>query len=339
MSRARRGFTLIELLVVIAIIAILIALLLPAVQQAREAARRTQCRNNLHQIGIALHNYHDTHRVLPPGHVSSVYYPRTDSSVWGWGVMLLPQLDQSPMFNLLTPGNVTLGTALADPARVRGLQTTLEVFLCPSDPSQQLNFDRAITSPPLQAGVRVSTSNYVAAHGLCAWLFTSDPRLEGAFGHNTRTQFRDVIDGLSNTILVGERATNVASTGSTVVKAGAAVWAGANRSGQSPFLPAFNTTLPSEWSDGVMALGYAPINTATGPLAGPMHQYSSAHEGGAHFLFGDGSVHFLSENMHSRFSTQMVPNGDFVDCISAANWGALQHLLGINEGGVASVEF
>jgi prepilin-type N-terminal cleavage/methylation domain-containing protein len=108
-----RGFTLIELLVVIAIIAILIALLLPAVQQAREAARRTQCKNNLHQIGIALHNYHDAFRILPPGQVTSVHWLQTDSTMWGWAAMLLPYLDQSPMYNLLTPGDITLGAALA----------------------------------------------------------------------------------------------------------------------------------------------------------------------------------------------------------------------------------
>jgi hypothetical protein len=121
------------------------------------------------------------------------------------------------------------------------------------------------------------------------------------------------------------------------VKAGAAVWAGANRT--TTILPAFNTTLPSEWSDGVMGLGYAPINATTGLLAAPVHQYSSAHEAGAHFLFGDGSVHFLSENIHSRFSTQMDPSGDFTDCISATNWGTLQFLMGINEGGAVSGEF
>ena len=122
-----RGFTLIELLVVIAIIAILIALLLPAVQQAREAARRTQCKNNLHQIGIAIHNYHDTFRIFPPGHVTSVHYDVTDNTMWGWAVMILPYIDQSPMYNLLTPGDVTLGFALADAARLKGLQTPLEV--------------------------------------------------------------------------------------------------------------------------------------------------------------------------------------------------------------------
>src|SRR6516225_9974587 len=97
---SRHGFTLIELLVVIAIIAVLVAILLPAVQQAREAARRTQCRNHLKQLGIALHNYHGTCNVFPPGYVSGAIYPATANG-WGWCAQLLPQLDQAPLYNSL----------------------------------------------------------------------------------------------------------------------------------------------------------------------------------------------------------------------------------------------
>ena len=328
----RRGFTLIELLVVIAIIAILIALLLPAVQQAREAARRTQCKNNLHQIGIAMHNYHDSFRILPPGQVTSVHWLRTDSTMWGWAVMLLPYLDQSPMYNLLTPGDVTLGAALADATRRKGLETSLEVFLCPSDSSQLLNFDRPITSPPLQARVRVATANYIAAHGVCAWVYGSG-RQQGVFGHNSRTRFRDFIDGQSSTIVAGERATTLPGPNNTTAMAGAAIWAGTNQNPQASIW--FNPTLPSEYADCVMGLGYAPINTTSGPLAGPPHQYSSVHEGGAHFLFGDGSVHFLSENMHSHIG----PNTNDVDCRTPPSWGTFQFMMGINERGVVSGEF
>src|SRR5579872_1827700 len=96
----RRGFTLIELLVVIAIIAVLVALLLPAVQQAREAARRTQCKNSLKQIGIALQNYHDSARTLPPGYISLIDTSGNDLGPgWGWAAMLLPQMDQSPLYD------------------------------------------------------------------------------------------------------------------------------------------------------------------------------------------------------------------------------------------------
>ncbi len=131
MSQTRRGFTLIELLVVIAIIAILIALLLPAVQQAREAARRTQCKNNLKQLGLALHNYHDiTSNTFPPGYIFATSQSTPALNGWGWLTMCLPQLEQAPLFNILSQptvipntiigiGVVTLGTRTANRNRSR----------------------------------------------------------------------------------------------------------------------------------------------------------------------------------------------------------------------------
>ncbi len=106
-ERRRLGFTLIELLVVIAIIAILIALLLPAVQQAREAARRTQCRNNLKQIGLALHNYHDVFNTFPPGYVAKIANNKTSSerSMFAWGALILPYIEQGNLYQVLDPGN------------------------------------------------------------------------------------------------------------------------------------------------------------------------------------------------------------------------------------------
>jgi hypothetical protein len=182
-------------------------------------------------------------------------------------------------------------------------------------------------SVPQQTLVQVATSNYIAAHGVCAWAKGSG-RKEGAFGHDSGARLRDLTDGTSNTILVGERSTLV--PGPTALKAGAAIWAGDN----TPFNIQFGTTLPSQFSDCVMGLAYAPINTRTGPLVGPTHQYSSQHIGGAHFLLGDGSVQFLSENMHSHIG----PN-PATDCASAATWGAFQFLNGINEGGIGTGQF
>lgn len=126
----KRGFTLIELLVVIAIIAILIALLLPAVQQAREAARRSTCKNNLKQIGIALHNYHDTHSVLPPGVLmfdDGSGDPDPDLGNWGWNTFLLPYIDQAPLYNQLTPNGANFPTSAAGSL----IQTVVPILVCP----------------------------------------------------------------------------------------------------------------------------------------------------------------------------------------------------------------
>ena len=137
----RKGFTLIELLVVIAIIAILVALLLPAVQQAREAARRSQCKNNLKQIGIGMHGYHDTFSTLPPGFVR-VHAADTDKGNWGWGTFILPFMDQGALYEALSPGEVdpavtnsngSLASAVQNPAKRAEMQNALPAFRCPSD--------------------------------------------------------------------------------------------------------------------------------------------------------------------------------------------------------------
>lgn len=320
--RWHRGFTLIELLVVMAIIAILIALLLPAVQQAREAARRTQCKNNLHQIGVALHNYLDTHKILPPGETtSSAMNQRQMNSAWGWAAMILPQLEQTPVFDQLKVGDVPLHQALADPLRLKVLQTSLPVFLCPSDASARvLNAERHLRDDNgnLQP---VATSNYVASHGVCAWCRACRPRVPGPFGWNFGLRERDFLDGMSNTIAVGERATSETMNG--VEPGGAAVWAGVTR----PIRITFSSSLPSDMADGVMGLGYAPINPTTSAL----QFYNSQHVSGAHFLFFDGSVHFLSETMHSYVDPTPVstPTGpDLAGCVDASNWGTFQTLIG-----------
>jgi len=123
----QRGFTLIELLVVIAIIAVLVSLLLPAVQQAREAARRTQCRNHLKQLGLALHNYHSSQNVFPPGYVAGAAYPATTNG-WGWCAQLLPQLDQGPLYD-----TINFSLAVENSANLPVWSVTLPGLVCPSD--------------------------------------------------------------------------------------------------------------------------------------------------------------------------------------------------------------
>jgi prepilin-type N-terminal cleavage/methylation domain-containing protein len=138
----RTGFTLIELLVVIAIIAILIALLLPAVQQAREAARRTQCKNNLKQLGLGLHNYHDVFGTLPPGWVDQ---NNNRASNWGWAVYILPQIDQAALYATLDVGNGSLGLALEDVTKLAPMLNTYPAFRCPSDTAPNVNEEQTQT--------------------------------------------------------------------------------------------------------------------------------------------------------------------------------------------------
>ncbi len=199
----RRGFTLIELLVVIAIIAILIALLLPAVQQAREAARRSTCKNNLKQIGLALHNYHETFSAFPQAKVVRSGYSYAPCPGWingsgfSWRVMILPQIDQAPLYEQSVTENVGLtgcgpqgGTAAQRDAL---LSTDLAFYVCPSDNSR-LNTTNAPTNYPGIAGSdQFHGWNDVATNqntvGVMNWNGSS---------------IRDVVDGMSNTAFVGE---------------------------------------------------------------------------------------------------------------------------------------
>ena len=312
MARSRRqqvAFTLIELLVVIAIIAVLIALLLPAVQQAREAARRTQCKSSLKQIGLALHNYHETSRTLPPGMLGA---PGTaDGSLWGWGTMILPHIDQSPLYLQLSqaPNGASHFTGL--PASGFGaamtsfnppcvlLQTRLPVMRCASDtgsdlvtiPATGLNGSRADNTTQFgranYAGVVGST--YDPSSGL---LMTN-----GAFGESLCTSFRDFTDGLSTTFLIGERRSPTVVAG--MYTGGDTIWGGANDD-EGPYI---------DWQGFAVTLGVCDLwdklnlKSSTPPTVGtinnnqPYTAFSSAHVGGAHFLMGDGSVRFISDNI------------------------------------------
>jgi len=291
----RKGFTLIELLVVIAIIAVLIALLLPAVQQAREAARRTQCRNHLKQLGLALHNYHDVHSVLPPGWigVTGTTPDVNGPTGWSWGVMLLPHLDQGPLFN-----KFDLKVEVAHANNNTWRATPLSVFRCPSDTG-----DATWTVDDLDPPVTLSTSNYVASFGSdelhgCeipsgssgSLIVGGQCRSNGTFFHNSRIRFADVSDGLSNTIVMGERTTRIEYS----------TWTG---------------VIPGTDDAFARILGVAdhPPNG----LHAHLDDFSSMHVGGANYLLGDGGVRFVSENidvgiyraLHTRAKGEVF--GDF----------------------------
>ena len=212
--RLSRGFTLIELLVVIAIIAILVALLLPAVQQAREAARRSACKNNLKQLVLAMHNYESVHSVLPPGYLHK-FDPagsQANHMGFGWGLMTLPQLEQGNLyakFNFNVPG--------FSPVQLPAREIHLPVFLCPSDPYSQSRFVvRDDTSAPPE---RYAAGSYAASWGpSSAALNLDDTPLasQGVFYRNSRTKVRDITDGLSNTLALGERTNGPIRTSSGV---------------------------------------------------------------------------------------------------------------------------
>lgn len=293
----RRGFTLIELLVVIAIIAILIALLLPAVQQAREAARRAQCKSNLKQVGLSMHNYHDAHRVFPPGYVDRNGDPNSTPDNdrgpgWGWATFLLPYIDQANVYNQI---NFNLGVGVGSNAKVS--QVALTVFQCPSDGLQQPFpvYDSSFSNPI----TTVAHSNYVGCNGTeeCFNGAGGNPQASaGIFFRNSRNSTASFTDGLSNTIVVGERSSNHAP----------GTWTGAVAGGRCPAWMA--TQPPSPYSpppsfaydnaDFGEALIFAHCNATHLPNADfPIYDpdvFYSFHVGGAHFLFGDGSVRFIS---------------------------------------------
>lgn len=268
-GRRRMGFSLIELLVVMALITSLIAFLLPTIQQVREAARRLQCRNNLKQLGLALHTYEGTHGCLPFS--SAVATAVGNETGWAWGTMLLPYLDQAPLYHRMAPDG-------SNAPNVPDGNTTvvLPVYLCPSDSSE--NWNR-------QKGGHAK-SNYVS-------MFGSNKDLSdlgnGMFYYNSSTRHRDITDGMSNTIAIGERSwdglIHPVINEESVGRIGS-IWFGNRMGSQNDVI---------SWCDPLL-LTNQQIN-GDHPNA-----FSSMHFEGSHFLFADGSVHFLSENIDNSGS-------------------------------------
>ncbi len=291
--RSGRGFTLIELLVVIAIIAVLVAILLPAVQQAREAARASQCRSNLKQIGLALHNYHEVFSALPPGVVHKTGNQNIAAlGSYGWGTFILPQLEQGTMFEAMQANGTDLDQLLrntAQPDARNMVFKKIAVYRCPSDTAPDLNTKREWDTPYSaffnNTPVHLSTSNYVGISGSRwstpeDWIVNSqDPY--GVFWGDSRVRFNDIVDGLSNTFIVGERDWELG-------------WA-ANWVGQRNYV---GTGIWGARQN--LAILDVKIND---PLLQPngnpavSRGFSSRHVGGVHFLLGDGRVQFVSENI------------------------------------------
>lgn len=280
--KRRSAFTLIELLVSIALIAVLMALLLPAVQQARQAARRTSCRNHLKQIGLALHNYHDQHRVFPPSNTNDVEQGGwignpLNRHLHSWASLLLPQLENSNLYNA-----IDYEVSSLHPNNREAASQIIPTYRCPAYVGPDFSDDPDYT----RFGDRYAIQNYVAMgasdvghiYGQNTGLFDPDGVMYPLSSHDAA----DVADGLSNTVLAVETREErmmVWIDGGT-----AAVVARRYDPANSP-----------TYAGPEISLNFSPYFDYTDPYSewGP----SSQHEGGAFHLYGDGSVHFVNENI------------------------------------------
>jgi len=308
-SFQRRGFTLIELLVVIAIIAILVALLLPAVQQAREAARRTSCKNSMKQIGLALHNYHDTHNVFPPGGISNISNVPTDfcsQPIGGgggisfsqapWTVMILPFMEENARYDNMNfsagfismQDDVAYGNANAA-NRTEWLRPNSK-YQCPSDP-----YSNETTGTNNYFGVQGGETAFCSnSDGVRVWM------KDGMLYHNSNTRMRDVTDGTSNVFLLGE--TKYQSSSDVNVQ--------------------FYRWASSDWPRSAgqpaqVSAALFPINSQPAPKPGGAASFNvmnrlfgSYHPGGCHFVMADGSVHFVSQNVDVTTYRTLAKRGD-----------------------------
>ena len=308
----RAAFTLIELLVVIAIIAVLVAILLPAVQQAREAARRSQCKNNLKQIGLAMLNYEETFRRLPPAYIDNRSAPgvnaRDNEGHWAWSATILPQMELQGLYDLLSMSDtqpsqamVTIGDQMTQ---------TREAFVCPSSPQPNVHDTGispgyAIDLEPGGGNYGLAVTNYVVSNNNINVRQNGNGRSDGRDGaigpfyRDSYIELRDITDGQSNTILVGERSYTM--DGHDMLAGTLLATRDFNGVG-----PAQNGATGA-WVQGLMTIAAGPTHGINPDLTGTdttsfatgdrqrRQGYSSLHAGGAQFVMGDGRVIFLTE--------------------------------------------
>jgi len=296
-STKRLAFTLLELLVVIALVALLMAIVLPAVQQVRAAANRQTCANNLKQIGLASHMYEDTRSTLPSGisgRGAQEQFPRMS-----WLTRLLPHLEQEPLWEITVAAYTYEPLPFANPPHA-GFGTPIKLFACPSD-------SRVLETQVTHDGLRPALTDYVGVIG------TSYDRPDGLLFLNSRVRLTDIIDGTSNTLLAGERPPSPdfwygwwyagfgqAGTGSADMLLGVR---------ERCIGGAYVTNCPR-----------GPYRFQAGQISEQcdLFHFWSLHAGGAHFVFADGSVHFLSYSADSvlpalatRAGGEVIPNPDW----------------------------
>ncbi|WP_010588241.1 DUF1559 domain-containing protein [Schlesneria paludicola] len=338
---SQRGFTLIELLVVIAIIAVLIALLLPAVQQAREAARRTQCRNNLKQLALALHNYYDISQVFPPGHMwasqsldlaSATFYGA--GTGFSWGAFILPQIDAANVYNQLDFNSnccMQTPTTPGETANTATVKMPLSFVRCPSDLGPN-----AAATLALDGIVQMAVTSYAGNGGSFDNSHNNDLGAQGSNGifmrarhpsittaTKTTRRIEDITDGTTNTVLLMETAWEISKSdeGGGVGIVGRKRWYG-SQTGSNRLI-----------NEAVAGLN--PPNTAT--AATIRRSASSMHEGGVMFAMADGSVRFISETIQhtgrlwaDRNSPN--PNDPFDNVRGGQAYGLYQRLWSIADG-------
>ncbi len=326
-STRRVGFTLIELLVVIAIIAVLIALLLPAVQQAREAARRSQCKNNMKQIGLGLHNYENAVTTFPPGGLAGVPFSGSGSdphnSGTNWRTFILPYLDQATLYNKLnfSGGNFSSRTAASGTTGYNGGNEALvgiivPVYKCPSSPLDALG-----NPAGMQTAFRGQLIDYVGVSGAypdinvrttgyCVSFAHGYACNTGGLAFNESMRIRDFTDGTSNTMMVAEQSGLIGTNDRRANYNGG--WAGI----ENATTVSKASGSEDQYITGVTTIRYS-INDKNGG-AGADSGYklntvvNSYHTGGIHALMGDGAVRFLSDNMSFAILANISSKNDGV---------------------------
>jgi prepilin-type N-terminal cleavage/methylation domain-containing protein len=322
-TSAARGFTLVELLVVIAIIATLIGLLLPAVQSAREAARRSTCQNRLKQLGLAILTYESATKAFPPGartrsDWSIVNDRRTapgganDHGVWSWGALVMPYMEMQAEYGQTVATTPDMQVVINDPARRPLLQRRVDAFRCPSDSGPDLNETRTMRN-----GHQIAAANYIAWNsGSRGWLMgenasTANPDRRGIFTINARTRFKDITDGTSKTFLLGERSIAVFPLvdGSTLRCTGALAqgirWQNVALSNLA--------NNPNRGQSNAMGFGRGGVNSVLVNNNTPSCALGafSFHVGGSQFTLADGSVRFISETIDQRVGSDFEINSVF----------------------------
>ena len=313
----RNGFTLIELLVVIAIIAVLIALLLPAVQQAREAARRTQCKNNFKQLGLALHNYHDVFKMFPVGSrpgATTTTGGAADTERWAygvnWRVSILPYLDQAPLFNKLNFAYGASFSGYASKPANNGneilVRQSVASYLCPSSSVDPFFLGPNAATPQFDNASALLVAHYVGISGampdpagrsgVCNAGSYGTACDNGPLRPCESTSIRDITDGTSNTILISEQSGLVGLIPISSNYGGA--WNGTSKD----YPASSSTALGAFFGAGLTSVRWAP-NTKTSTASSSAQPYetntilNSFHTGGIHAMTADGAVRFVSDNV------------------------------------------